>query len=159
MTGRSIALEPYRGTWPADDPDGGFRSLVAEYSRIDSLPTLETLGRNKGIPVGALAAFVLARYCCSGSDALLEIGPRVISQMDEIVARAEAAGSDGARLAAYRALAAIVSWLQVPLRDPAWRPGPGGRWLGGIPAASRGTERVPAPGAGSLAGDGGVRHD
>ena len=112
---RTIVLEPYEGTWPADDPDANFRRLVREYSRIDPLPTLEVLGRNKGIPVGALAAFVLARYCTSGSDALLEMGPRVVRQMDEIVQTAEGAGTDEARLGAYRALAAIVSWLQVPL--------------------------------------------
>ena len=120
---RAIVLEPYGGTWPPDDPDEGFRRVVAEYSRIDPLPTLETLGRSKRIPVGALARFVLARYCTSGSDALLEMGPRVVRQMEDLVRQAEAAGTDGARLEAYRALAAIVSWLRVPLDDPTWRPG------------------------------------
>jgi hypothetical protein len=47
----------------------------------------------------------------------------VVRQMDEIVRKAEAAGDDAARLEAYRALAAIVSWLKVPLDDPAWRAG------------------------------------
>jgi hypothetical protein len=119
----AITLEPYDGTWPADDPDAGFRSLVAEYSRIDPLPTLEGLSRSKGIPVGALTRFVLARYAASGSEALLEMGPRVVGQMAEIVRGAEAAATDEARLAAYAALAAIVSWLQVPLLDARWRPG------------------------------------
>jgi Family of unknown function (DUF6027) len=120
---RTITLEPYRGQWPPDDPDAGFRQLVAEYSAIDPVPTLEELGRRKGIPVGALVAFVLARYCASGSEALLDTGPVVVRQMDEIVRKAEAAGTDAARLDAYRALAAIVSWLRVPLEDPSWRPG------------------------------------
>jgi Family of unknown function (DUF6027) len=120
---RSVVLEPYEGTWPPDDPDAGFRRVVAEYSHIDPMPTLDTLGRNKNIPVGALVRFVLSRYCTSGSDALLEMGPRVVRQMDEIVQRAEAADSDAARLEAYRALKAIVSWLLVPLDDPKWRPG------------------------------------
>jgi hypothetical protein len=120
---RSIVLEPYEGTWPPDDPDAGFRRVVAEYSHIDPMPTLDTLGRNKNIPVGALVRFVLSRYCTSGSDALLEMGPRVVRQMDEIVQRAEAADGDAARLEAYRALKAIVSWLLVPLDDPKWRPG------------------------------------
>jgi hypothetical protein len=102
---RTVTLEPYRGTWPPDDPDAGFRRLVAEYSAIDPMPTLEALSRDKGIPVGALAAFVLARYCASGSDALLDMG------------------TDAARIHAYHALAAIVSWLRVPLDDPTWRPG------------------------------------
>ena len=121
--GQTILLEPYEATWPPDDPDAGFRRLVAEYSRIDPLPTLEVLSRNKRIPLGALARFVLARYCTSGSDALLEMGPRVVRQMDGIVSEAEAAGTDEARLKAYAALKAIVSWLQVPLDDPGWRPG------------------------------------
>ena len=120
---RPIMLEPYEGTWPADDPDAGFRQVVAEYSRIDPLPTLEALARNKAIPLGALVGFVLARYCTSGSDALLEMGPRVVRQMDDIVKRAEAADTDDARLEAYRALKAIVSWLLIPLDDPTWRPG------------------------------------
>jgi hypothetical protein len=121
--GRTITLEPYGGAWPPDDPDAGFRRMVAEYSAIDPLPTLERLGRSKDIPVGALAAFVLARYCASGSEALLHTGPVVVRQMAEVVEAAEAAGTDAARLEAYRALAAIVSWLRVPLEDPTWRPG------------------------------------
>jgi Family of unknown function (DUF6027) len=118
-----LTLERYRGHWPPDDPDAGFRQMVAEYSAIDPMPTLEELGRRKGIPVGALAAFVLARYCASGSEALLYAGPVVVRQMDEVVRKAEASGTDAARLDAYRALAAIVSWLKVPLEDQGWRPG------------------------------------
>ena len=119
----SIQLQPYEGAWPPEDPDAGFRRMVAEYSRIDPLPTLEVLSRNKQIPLGALARFILARYGTSGSDALLEIGPRVVRQMDEIVREAEAAGSDDARRRAYAALKGIIAWLQVPLDDPDWRPG------------------------------------
>jgi hypothetical protein len=119
----TVVLEPYEGTWSSDDADAGFRSLVAEYSRLDPLPTLETLSRHTGIPVGALARFVLARYCTSGSDALLEIGPRVARQMEDIIVRAEATDTEAARLDAYRALKAIVSWLVVPLDNPNWRRG------------------------------------
>ncbi len=114
----ALVLQRYEGSWPGDDPDAGFRALVAEYSRIDPMPTLEVLGRHKQIPVGALARFILARYCTSGSDALLEMGPRVVRQMDEVVRKAEAAGSDDARLKAYAALKAIIAWLQVPLDAP-----------------------------------------
>jgi hypothetical protein len=123
MRTRTITLEPYRGHWPPDDPDAGFRRMVAEYSAIDPMPTLEELGRRKEIPVGALAGFVLARYCASGSEALLHTGPVVVREMDEIVRSAEAAGTDAARLDAYQALAAIVAWLKVPLEDAHWRPG------------------------------------
>jgi len=121
--GQTVTLEPYCGQWPPDDPDAGFRRMVAEYSAIDPMPTLEELSRRKGIPVGALVAFVLARYCASGSEALLYLGPVVVRQMDELVRKAEASGTDTARLDAYRALAAIVSWLKVPLDEPGWTPG------------------------------------
>src|SRR6266705_3398386 len=121
---RTIVLEPYKAKWPADDPNAEFRSKVAEYSRLDPLPTLENLSKSTGIPVGSLARFVLVRYCTSGSDALLEMGPRVVRQMDEIIKQAEAANTDGARVDAYWALKPIVSWLIVPLDNPNWRTGP-----------------------------------
>ena len=120
---RAIVLERYQATWPADDPDAGFRRMVAEYSGLDPLPTLENLSNSTGIPVGSLARFVLVRYCTSGSDALLEMGPRVVRQMDEIIQQAEAANTDAARLDAYGALKAIMAWLIVPLDDPNWRTG------------------------------------
>jgi uncharacterized protein DUF6027 len=121
---RAIVLEPYQAMWPADDPNADFRSKVAEYSHLDPLPTLENLSHSTGIPVGSLARFVLVRYCTSGSDALLEMGPRVVHQMDEIIQQAEATNTDAARLDAYRALKAIMAWLIVPLDDPNWRTGP-----------------------------------
>ena len=118
-----LALRPYTDTWPAGDPDAGFRAQVADYSRIDPLPTLERLSADKAIPVEALVRFVLARYATSGSDALLEMGPRVVRQMDDLCRKAEEVGTDQARLDAYQALRGIVSWLLIPLDDPAWRPG------------------------------------
>lgn len=112
-----LQLKPYEGRWPPDDPDAGFRQMVAEYSRLDPIPTLEVLGRHKQIPVGALARFILAKYCTSGSDALLEMGPRVVRQMGDLVRHAETEGSDDARLKAYAALKAIIAWLEVPLGE------------------------------------------
>ena len=119
---QTIRLVPYEGTWPPNDPDAGFRRMVAEYSRVDPLPTLEVLGRHKQIATGALARCILARYGTSGSDALLEMGPRVVRQMAEIVRGARQRDTDTARLEAYRALESIIAWLQVPLDDPSWRP-------------------------------------
>jgi hypothetical protein len=138
----TVMLESYEGSWAPDDPDAGFRRMVQDYSRIDPLPTLEVLSRSKRIPVGALVRFVLARYCTSGSDALLEMGPRVVRQMDDVVRQAEAAGTDAARLEAYRALGAIISWLKVPLVNPDWQPGTRGR-----PGAGRGTRHEDQAGA------------
>ena len=116
-------LIPYTDAWSDDDPDAGFRSMVAMFSGIDPLPTLERLSRNKDIPVGALARFILARYAASGSEALMEIGPRVLGQMDEIIHEAEEEATDTARLEAYQSLTGVISWLNIPLTDPDWRPG------------------------------------
>jgi hypothetical protein len=119
----TITLEPYVGSWPDDDPDAGFRTMVAEYSALDGLATLEVLSRNKNIPIGAIVAFIVGHYSASGSAALLEIGPRVIGQMDSIFNDAECGDTDEARLQAYESLKSIVSWLKVPLENPDWRPG------------------------------------
>ena len=120
---QQLDLIPYTDAWPDNDPDAGVRSMVAMFSGIDPLPTLERLSQNKDIPVGALARFILARYAASGSEALMEIGPRIIGQMDEIVQKAEEAATDAARLEAYRSLTGGISWLNIPLTDPDWRPG------------------------------------
>ena len=118
----TITLEPYTGTWLDDDPDAGFRSMVAEYSGLDGLATLVVLARNKDIPIGAVVAFIVGHYAASGSAALLEIGPKVLGQMDSIVQDAESANTDQARLQAYESLKAIVAWLKIPLEDADWRP-------------------------------------
>ena len=123
MERETLVLESYEGSWPDDDPDAGFRSMVREYSRLDPLVTLETLSRNKNIPLGALVKFILARYSASGSEALMEMGPIVVRQMADIIEQAKDKATDRARLEAYAALRAIVSWLQVPVSDPDWRPG------------------------------------
>jgi hypothetical protein len=120
---RTITLEPYSDSWPDDDADAGFRSAVAEYSSLDGLATLDVLSQNKNIPIGALVAFIVGHYSASGSAALLEIGPRVIGQMDAIVQKTESVATNEARVEAYESLKAIVSWLKVPMDDPDWRPG------------------------------------
>jgi hypothetical protein len=104
-------LRPYRDTWPTDDPHANFKSDVANYTTADPLPTIERLSEGTGIPVECLVRYVLVKWAASGSDALLAMGPIVFEQMREHVDRAEAAGSDAARLRAYTALKGIVSWL------------------------------------------------
>ncbi|HIF71948.1 MAG TPA: hypothetical protein EYQ61_05285 [Dehalococcoidia bacterium] len=70
--------------------------MVAEYSGLDGLATLEVLSRNKNIPIGAIVAFIVGHYSASGSAVILEIGPRVIGQMDSIVQNAESTDTDEA---------------------------------------------------------------
>ena len=108
-------LSRYDGPWDDDDPDANFKAQVAEYSRNDPLPTLETLSRNTGIPVGALARYILVRWAAEGSETLLALGPRTVERMERIASEAEADGSDEAKLRAFATLRSMLSWLRVPL--------------------------------------------
>jgi hypothetical protein len=106
-----MELEPYRDTWKADDPHANFKAEVATYTVADPLPTLENLSAATGIPVPALVRYVLVKWAASGSDALLSMTPIVFQQMREQVEKAEAAGTDEARLQAYETLRQIIAWL------------------------------------------------
>ena len=113
--GRWVLLEAYEGPWGEDDRNANFKQQVAIYSKADPMTTLERMSRSQDVPVGALARYVLAKWAASGSDGLLEVGPRVVRQMQSLIDEAEAAGDDEARLKAYDSLRQIISWLAVPL--------------------------------------------
>ena len=113
-----VRLVRYDGTWPANDPDANFRADVAAYSRADPLATIERLAGTLDLPVGAVVRYVLAKWATGGSEALLELGPSTVQRMRDVVAEAEAAGTDQARLAAYEQLAVMVGWLGHGLDDP-----------------------------------------
>ena len=113
-----VALSRWTGPWEPDDPDANFKAEVADYSRLDPLKTLTGLGANVGIPVGALARYVLARYATTGSGGLLELGPHMVHRLWEPVEAAEAAGTDEARLLAYNQLRQMIEWLRFPLVHP-----------------------------------------
>jgi len=107
----TITLAAYRDTWPAEDRDANFKAEVACYTTADPLPTLENLSRGTGIPVGCLARYVLVKWTASGSEALMAMGPIVLTQMQQQIEEAESAATDEARLRAYEALRQIISWL------------------------------------------------
>jgi len=114
---RDVRIAPWNGEWAEDDKDANFKSDVVLYAHSDPLTTLDNLGAALGIPVGGLVHYVLARWASAGSAALLEVGPSMINRMYEQVEKAEAAGTDDARLAAYDALRQMVSWLRLPLTE------------------------------------------
>jgi hypothetical protein len=62
--------------------------------------------------------YVLAKWATAGSGGLLELGPQLVTQLNACVDRAEEAGTDAARLAAYEELRQRLSWLRLPLTDP-----------------------------------------
>ena len=120
-----IELVSWSGPWPADDPDANFKAEVADYCRLDPLRTVTNLANNLDIPVGAVVRYVLARWATAGSGGLLELGPTMVRRLWEPVERAEAEGTDEARLAAYTELRSLLSWLKFPLDDDSVYEAPG----------------------------------
>lgn len=108
----TMELYPYRDTWDATDAHANFKAEVTLYSMMDPLPTLKNLSRTTGIPVPCLIRYVLVKYAASGADALLAMTPIVFRQMEQHVERAEAAGTEAARLDAYAALRQMITWLR-----------------------------------------------
>ena len=123
MQPRQITLETYDAPQTRDDKDYNFKQEVAQCCLIDPMPTLDRMSGNLDIPVGAIVRYILSRWASSGSAGLMEIGPRVVTQMTEVVDEAGSAGTDEAKVAAFHRLAPIISWLRVPLENSEWRPG------------------------------------
>jgi hypothetical protein len=119
-----VRLERWRGDWPADDPFAGLKADVAGYGHLDVLVTLRGLSEASGIPVGALVRYVLARWASGGNEAVLELGVSGIDHLVRIIEDAEEADTDTARLEAYAAISAVVSWLRAGRDDPRDDPEP-----------------------------------
>jgi hypothetical protein len=114
----TISLERWTGPWPDDDPDANFKAEIALYASVDPLATIRGLSAGTGVPVGAIVRYVLARWASEGSAGLLELGPTMARRLGEVCDRAEAEGTDDARLAAYDQLRQMLSWLCLGLDEP-----------------------------------------
>ena len=119
MESPMVRLEIFDESIDEADPDANFKRDVAFYSQIDPMPTLEGMSRSLGLPVGAIARYVLVKWAMSGSEGALEVGPRVVRQMAAVVSEAEESGEDSARLVAYEKLSGIISWLET-ICDGEW---------------------------------------
>ena len=106
-----IRLEPWTGPVADDDPHANFKREIAAGALVDPLPTLRNLAAYVGLPLDAVCRHALTKWVSAGSEALLELGPSWVERLGEPVARAEAAGTDEARLAAYEELRALLGWL------------------------------------------------
>jgi len=95
----------------AHDPHANFRAEVDCYAAADPMPTITNLSALTGIPEDRLIRYVLVKYAASASDAVLSMEPIVFRQMREQVEKAEAEGTDQARLKAYQALSEMIRWL------------------------------------------------
>lgn len=108
-----MELYPYQDSWAEDDPHANFKAEVAQYSQTNPLPTLENLSRATGVPLPCLVRYILVKYAVSGAEALLAMTPIVLRQMEQHLEKAEAAGTDAARLEAYESLRQIIGWLKL----------------------------------------------
>src|SRR5947207_13763093 len=117
-----LVLERWTGPIDAGDPHANFKREVAAGSMVDPLPTLVNLATFVGLPVGAVGRHALVRWTSAGSDALLEVGPTWVRRLAEPVARAEAAGTAEARLAAYEELRGLLGWLAAGLDEGPFPP-------------------------------------
>ena len=113
----TIRLERWTGPWPEDDPDANLKTDVALHAAVDPLQTIRNLSATTGVPVGALVHYVLARWASEASAGLLELGPTMVRRLAEVCERAEAEGTDEARLGAYDQLRQMLSWLRLGLDE------------------------------------------
>lgn len=111
----TVRLEPWTGPWADDDPDANLKREIALYANVDPLATIDQLATNIDVPAGAVVRYILARWASAGSAGLLELGPQMVERLWAVVAEAERADDDEARLAAYDQLRQLLSWLRVPL--------------------------------------------
>jgi Family of unknown function (DUF6027) len=114
---RRVDLVSWDGPWDEDDPDANFKSDVALYAHVDPMETISNLAAAMGIPEGAVAHYVLAKWASAGSGGLLELGPSMVHRLWAVVAEAEEEGTSEARLVAYEQLRQMISWLRLPLID------------------------------------------
>ena len=114
-----VRLVKWAGPWSEDDPDANLKADIALYSNADPLATVASLAAAVDVPVGAVVRYVLARWASAGSEGLLAAGPSVVNRMWDTCVKAEAAGNDEARLAAYAELRQMVAWLRLPLEGDA----------------------------------------
>lgn len=115
MKPRQIILEGYNDTWEANDQHANFKAEMAAYSRVDPMISIDRMSLATNISVGSLTNYILSKWAVSGSEGLLEIGPRVVNQMNNVIEKAETIDDDLARLHAYYVLSDIISWLNYPL--------------------------------------------
>jgi hypothetical protein len=109
---QDLELTRYDDEWGPDDPYADLKADVTAYGHADPLVTLRGLSDASGIPVGALARYVLARWASGGNEAKLELGTSGVDHLARAVEDAEAAGSDEAKLDAYERMRELVRWLR-----------------------------------------------
>lgn len=113
-----VHLTRWLGPWADDDKDANFKADIALYARTDPMSTIRNLASAINVPEGAVVRYVLAKWASEGASGLLELGPTMTRRLLAVCTKAEAEGSDEARLLAYAQLRQMLSWLNYPLEHP-----------------------------------------
>jgi chorismate synthase len=71
---QAIELEIYDDEIRPDDKDANFKQEMVLYSHVDPLKTLSGLSTAIGVPEGAIARYVLAKWASEGAAGILEVG-------------------------------------------------------------------------------------
>ena len=116
---QAIELEIYDVEIRPDDKDANFKQEMVLYSHVDPLKTLSGLSTAIGVPEGAIARYVLAKWASEGAAGILEVGPTMVKKLHKICRDAEDSGDDQKRLLAFNEVSQIISWLNYPLDNPA----------------------------------------
>ncbi|MHB8507336.1 MAG: DUF6027 family protein [Candidatus Dormibacteria bacterium] len=90
--------------------DANFAAAVEASRLLDPMPTFAQLSERTGIPVEQLVHHALVRWASAGSEALMSLEPRVLTEL--IGAREQ---ED------WPKVAGIIDWLAAGLVDTAWR--------------------------------------
>jgi hypothetical protein len=107
----TVDVVGWSGPWAGDDPHARFKERVAESARLEPLATLENLSAAVGVPVGGLVHHVLVEWASAGSRGLLEIGPRELDRLLEIV------DGDEPATEIVEALRGRLAWLRAGLQQ------------------------------------------
>lgn len=108
-----IELVPWDEPIDEADPHANFKAEVATWSMADPMETLVPFAEMVGLPVGAVARFVLAQWAAEGSAARLEIGPKAVERLWQACEEAEGGVDDRARLDGYRKLRDLLAWMRL----------------------------------------------
>jgi hypothetical protein len=82
-----------------------FAHQVELSAQVDPLPTFRRLSETTGVPVEALIHHALVRWASAGSEALMSVEPRALSELVEARKRED-----------WIAVAGIIDWLEAGAR-------------------------------------------
>lgn len=110
----SVVLEPWTGPSTADAPDANVKADVALAALVDPFASDRARGRALDRPVGARCRDVLAKWVAAGNSGLMALRASMTWGLADACDRAEAQGTDDARIVASSPRRGMPSWARPP---------------------------------------------